>query len=158
MEPTRGQKVLSFIFIFCLTADKRLDEWVDIDRIKPLKAQPVVDPKAEEPPKADATEATNEPDQDPDQPAARPKRKIVKDELALLTELMPSLARKVHDLSSVPRVCKILKTKFAWLKLIHGHTLNMKNVHREPLKLARRDQDLQHHTRAKRTMCPGFGT
>jgi hypothetical protein len=77
-----------------LIADKRLDEWVDIDRIKPLKVQPAVEPKAEESPKAETTETTNEPD-DPDQPTSRPKRKIVKDELAMLTELMPSLARKV---------------------------------------------------------------
>ncbi|KFH73483.1 hypothetical protein MVEG_00699 [Podila verticillata NRRL 6337] len=73
--------------------DKRLDEWVDIDRIKPLKVQPAMESKAEEPPKAETTETTNEPD-DPDQPTSRPKRKIVKDELAMLTELMPSLARK----------------------------------------------------------------
>ncbi|KAG0037794.1 K(lysine) acetyltransferase [Podila clonocystis] len=74
--------------------DKRLDEWVDIDRINPLQVQPTVTPKSEESPKAETAETTNEPHQDPDQPTARPKRKIVKDELALLTELMPSLARK----------------------------------------------------------------
>ncbi|KAG0335854.1 K(lysine) acetyltransferase [Podila horticola] len=82
------------VYVHYAGTDKRLDEWVDIDRIKPLKVQPIVAPKTEEPRKAESTETTNEPDQDSDQPTARPKRKIVKDELALLTELMPSLARK----------------------------------------------------------------
>ncbi|KAG0325990.1 hypothetical protein BG004_003059 [Podila humilis] len=78
------------VYVHYEGTDKRLDEWVDIDRINHIKG-PLPAAKKEEIAKADTTATIVE---DSDQPTTRPKRKIFKDEITLLTESIPSLARK----------------------------------------------------------------
>ncbi|KAF9897685.1 K(lysine) acetyltransferase, partial [Lobosporangium transversale] len=78
--------------------DKRLDEWVDITRLLPLSTQPSNDEMLQDKTKPvssqEGRQETSISPSDTSSESHRPKRKIVKDEVALLLESLKSAARK----------------------------------------------------------------